>query len=58
LVPATETLDKEKAEERKKKFGNAEGGISLDEEIKKSKHINKRGKHHQGHHGNKNNRRW
>ena len=51
-------MDKEKAEERKKKFGNPETGISLDDEIKKSKHIKKGGKHHNFHHGHRQNRRW
>jgi hypothetical protein len=58
LVQAEESLDKEKAEERRKKFGNTEAGISLDDEIKKSKHIKKGGKHHNFHHGHRQHRRW
>ena len=37
-------LQKEKIEERKKKFGDPEQDIDLDEEIKKSKGIKKHGK--------------
>ena len=53
--------DKDRLEERKKKFGNNEGGISLDDEINKSKTIKKDFKKHkfqQHRHHNHHKQHW